>query len=96
VETPATAIYREARDLLQDLSRDYKKAVEEFVWPEFGERFNWAIDWFDANARGNDGTALWIVEEDGSEVKLSFAEMARRSDRPTWPRTGSGAASTSC
>jgi acetyl-CoA synthetase len=81
VETPATAIYREARDLLQDLSRDYKKAVEEFVWPEFGERFNWAIDWFDANARGNDGIALWIVEEDGSEVKLSFAEMARRSDQ---------------
>jgi acetyl-CoA synthetase len=81
VETPATAIYREARDLLQDLSRDYKKAVEEFVWPEFGERFNWAIDWFDANARGNDGIALWIVEEDGSEVKLSFAEMAHRSDQ---------------
>ena len=73
--------YRGARDLLQVLSRDYAKAVAEFAWPDFGERFNWAIDWFDAIARGNDGTALWIVEEDGSEAKFSFDEMAHRSDQ---------------
>jgi acetyl-CoA synthetase len=76
-----TELYREARDLLRDLGSDYAKAVSEFTWPDFGERFNWAVDWFDANARGNDGTALWIVEEDGSEAKYSFDEMARRSDQ---------------
>ena len=41
-------------------------ALREFRWPDVGERFNWAIDWFDAIARGNDSCALWIVEEDGS------------------------------
>ena len=47
--------------------------------------FNWATDWFDVIARGNDRTALWIVEEGGGEQKISFAEMADRSDRvATW------------
>ena len=32
-------------------------------------------------AKGNDNPALWIVEEDGSESKLSFAEMSARSNR---------------
>jgi acetyl-CoA synthetase len=76
-----TERYRAARNLLQDLSQDYGKAVEEFSWPDFGERFNWAVDWFDAIARGVDRTALWIVEEDGSQARLSFDEMARRSDQ---------------
>jgi acetyl-CoA synthetase len=76
-----TEIYRQARDLLQELGRDYAKAVEAFAWPDFGDRFNWAIDWFDANARGHDGAALWIVEEDGSEASYSFDQLARRSDQ---------------
>ena len=56
-------------------------AARNFEWPTVGEKFNWAIDWFDAIARGNDTTALWIVEEDGSEAKYSFDDMARRSDQ---------------
>jgi acetyl-CoA synthetase len=32
-------------------------------------------------AKGNDNPALWIIEEDGSESKLSFAEMSARSNR---------------
>jgi acetyl-CoA synthetase len=76
-----TEIYRDARDLLQDLSRDYARAVAEFEWPDFGSSFNWAVDWFDAIARGVDHTALWIVEEDGAEAQYSFDEMARRSDQ---------------
>ncbi len=76
-----TDTYREARDLLQDLSRDYGKAVAAFEWPDFGSSFNWAVDWFDAIARGVDRTALWIVEEDGTEARHSFDEMARRSDQ---------------
>ena len=85
-----TDLYREARDLLQDLSSDYAKAVEEFEWPDFGDKFNWAVDWFDANARGNDGVALWIVEEDGAEAKYTFDEMARRSDQVAAYLAGNG------
>jgi acetyl-CoA synthetase len=77
----ATQTYRAARDRLQIHSADYLKAVAEFEWPDFGDRFNWAIDWFDAVARGVDRTALWIVEEDGGEARYSFDEMARRSDQ---------------
>jgi acetyl-CoA synthetase len=79
--TSTTERYRSARDLLQTLSTDYAKAVAEFAWPDLGDRFNWAVDWFDAVARGVDRTALWIVEEDGSQARYSFDEMARRSDQ---------------
>jgi acetyl-CoA synthetase len=73
--------FRSARDVLLDAYGDYDKAVENFHWPEVGKSFNWAIDWFDAIARGRSATALWIVEEDGSEAKYSFDDMARRSDQ---------------
>ena len=76
-----TERYRAARDLLQASSRDYRTAVSRFAWPDFGEQFNWAIDWFDAIARGVRRTALWIVEEDGSEARYSFDEIAHRSDQ---------------
>ncbi len=80
-----TDIYRSARDQLVDLIRDYDKAVETFSFPRLTGTFNWATDWFDVIARANDRTALWIVEDDGSEQKISFAEMAESSDRvATW------------
>lgn len=61
------------------------RADTEFTWPELTGLFNWAIDWFDAIARGNDRTALWIVEESGTEQKVTFDEMASRSDQvATW------------
>ncbi len=44
----ATAAYREARDELLRLREDYERAVTAWHWPEVGERFNWAVDWFDA------------------------------------------------
>ena len=80
-QRPSTAAYREARDTLVALSGQHDRAVTEFRWPDVGERFNWAVDWFDAIARDNAGTALWIVEEDGSEQRLTFDEMATRSDQ---------------
>ena len=78
---PGTAAYREARDTLMALTGQHDRAVAEFRWPDVGERFNWVVDWFDAIARGNDRTALWIVEEDGSEQRLSFDQMVTRSDQ---------------
>lgn len=80
-----TDLYRAARDHLVAVISDYDKAVGTFAWPEITGNFNWAIDWFDVIAAGNDRPALWIVEEDGAETTVSFAEMADRSDRvATW------------
>ena len=79
--TTATSAFRAARDQLLDLRTDGPRAAAEFVWPDVGDHFNWAVDWFDVIAQGNDAVALWIVEEDGSEQKVTFAEMARRSDQ---------------
>ncbi|TWG07787.1 AMP-binding protein [Saccharopolyspora dendranthemae] len=76
-----TGAYRESRDQLLALRGEHARAVTEFRWPQLGEQFNWAIDWFDAIARDNDRPALVIVEEDGSELRRSFADMAAASDR---------------
>jgi acetyl-CoA synthetase len=69
-----------ARDFLLAHPNDYRTACRDFRWPRL-DRFNWALDYFDAMASGNDGTALWIVDEQGSEMRLSFAQMAERSNR---------------
>lgn len=83
--TSNTALYRAGRDQLLGAATDYETARTTFRWPRPTGTFNWAIDWFDVIAHGSDRTALWIVEEDGSERKVGFAEMARRSDRvATW------------
>ncbi|RIK97522.1 MAG: AMP-dependent synthetase [Burkholderiales bacterium] len=74
------ARFRAARDLLFTHRADYDAAVASFRWPQL-EHFNWALDHFDDMARGNDGTALWIVEDDGSEARRSFAELSERSNR---------------
>jgi acetyl-CoA synthetase len=78
--TTATEDFRRARDFLLEHREDYATAYAGFRWPR-PERFNWALDWFDVIADGNDRTALHIVEEDGSETRLSFAEMSERSGR---------------
>jgi len=74
------ARFRAARDLLFAHRDDYDAAIASFRWPQL-QRFNWALDHFDAMAQGNDGTALWIVEDDGSEARRSFAELRERSNR---------------
>jgi acetyl-CoA synthetase len=76
----ATETFRKARDFLLAHREDYATAYEGFRWPRPGH-FNWALDWFDVIAEGNDRTALHIVEEDGTETRLSFAELSARSNR---------------
>jgi acetyl-CoA synthetase len=71
----------EARDLLLRYRTDYERAYREFRWPVLRE-FNWALDYFDVIARGNDNPALWIVDDPASDGrKLSYAQMAERSNR---------------
>ncbi|NUS09842.1 MAG: AMP-binding protein [Streptomyces sp.] len=82
----ATGTFRAARDLLLRHREDYEAARDAFRWPEL-PRFNWALDWFDVIAAGNDRPALWIVEEDGTESMISFREMSDRSGRvASWLR----------
>lgn len=80
-ESASTTNYRAARNQLLQLRDNHPRAAAEFRWPDVGATFNWATDWFDVIAESNESTALWIVEEDGTEVKVSFAEMATRSDQ---------------
>ncbi|GAA1896872.1 isobutyrate:CoA ligase IbuL [Streptomyces durmitorensis] len=78
--TSATEQFRTARDFLLRHREDYEAAYEGFSWPRF-ERFNWALDWFDAIAAGNDRTALHIAEEGGDEQRFSYAELSARSNQ---------------
>jgi len=74
--------FRSARDFLLAHRADYTTAYEQFRWPRL-EDFNWARDWFDGvlAVENADQTALWMVEEDGSEEKLTFADMSSRSSQ---------------
>ncbi|HEU5026293.1 MAG TPA: AMP-binding protein [Spirillospora sp.] len=72
--------FRAARDFLLAHRDDYATAYEKFRWPVL-TGFNWALDWFDKIAEGNDAPALWIVQEDGAEERYSFAQLARRSNQ---------------
>lgn len=77
--TPTEA-FRTARDTLLAHRTDYEAARAAFAWPR-PEYFNWALDWFDHIAEGNDRPALHIVEEDGTERRVTFAQMRARSDQ---------------
>ncbi|HMW16729.1 MAG TPA: AMP-binding protein [Accumulibacter sp.] len=70
----------QARDFLQAHRTDYETAYREFKWPELNE-FNWALDYFDVMAANNDRLALWVVNEDGSEQKMTYAQMSKRSNQ---------------
>lgn len=86
-----TAGFRAARDTLLRHRTEYETARAEFAWPR-PEHFNWALDWFDRIAEGNERLALHIVEEDGEEQRLTYDEMRSRSNRvANWLR-GQGVA----
>ena len=69
----------QARDFLIEHREDYETAYRDFAWPDL-EYFNWALDYFDRYAEGNDRLALTIVGESGLESR-TFAEMTARSNK---------------
>jgi acetyl-CoA synthetase len=79
--TAATEAYRASRDQLLALRTDHERAVAEFRWPDLGDRFNWAVDWFDEIARDDQRPALVVAEEDGSVTRRTFGELSEESDR---------------
>jgi acetyl-CoA synthetase len=72
--------FLEARDFLLRYRDDYDAAYRGFNWPKL-ERFNWALDFFDVVAQDNHSPALWVVEEDGRETKLSYEQISKRSNQ---------------
>ena len=72
--------FAQARDFLQQHRTDYDTAYAGYQVPQF-DNFNWALDFFDQEAKDNHTPALWVVEEDGSEQKISYADMAARSSQ---------------
>jgi acetyl-CoA synthetase len=80
----ATAEFRAARDHLLRHRGDIEGA-RGFPRPQ-APYFNWALDWFDPEAHGNDDIALRVVDltADGevrAETALSFAALSARSDQ---------------
>jgi acetyl-CoA synthetase len=76
----ATEEFLQARRFLMTHRGDYARAYSGFRWPEL-ESFNWAIDWFDAYARSNNRTALWVASRDAGETRLSYRELSERSSQ---------------
>ncbi|MDB5747396.1 MAG: AMP-dependent synthetase [Massilia sp.] len=72
--------FARARDFLQQQRLDYDTAYRDYQPPQL-DAFNWGIDFFDHEAKDNHTPALWVVEEDGREQKISFADMAARSSQ---------------
>ncbi|MGH8960377.1 MAG: AMP-binding protein [Jatrophihabitantaceae bacterium] len=82
--TSPTEQFRAARDLLLEHRTDYDTACAQFEWPR-PERFNFAIDWFDAVLAAETGerVALRLIEqgEGRTETAFTFAQLSRRSDQ---------------
>jgi acetyl-CoA synthetase len=73
--------FKAARDFLLAHRTDYATAYAQFRWPVL-DKFNWALDWFDAElAHGptRDATALLITG--ANAARLSFGELSARSNR---------------
>ncbi|MEK6806399.1 MAG: AMP-binding protein [Pseudomonadota bacterium] len=77
---PPTEAFVRARDFLFAHRSDYAAAYAGFEWPRLAQ-FNWALDVFDIEARGNVALALWVVNEDGSESRITYEQMRQRSNQ---------------
>ncbi len=57
----------------------YEEMRRSFRWPD-PVQFNWALDYFDEFARGNQAPALIMEDESGAETICGFDELRRRSN----------------
>ncbi len=73
---PEPPTFRQARALLLELDDRYVAAKTTFVWPR-PERFNWALDWFDAELAAGDHGAKIALKVVGETVETrTFAELS--------------------
>ena len=76
-----TQVFRDSRDLLLRHREDYPAALAGFSWPHL-DQFNWALDWFDVIAAEHpDRDALRIVADGDAAARISYGEMAARSNQ---------------
>ena len=76
-----TATLRAARDWVVARRSDYDTAYRDFRWPDL-DKFNWALDWFDAELAQGDNAArpaLWITG--AGAARVSFGELSARSNQ---------------
>lgn len=79
-DTPAHHEFRAARDLLLRHRTDHERVHREFRWPR-PEHFNWALEWFDVVAAGNDLDALALHDAEGGQVgRYTYRELSAMSD----------------
>ena len=76
----ATHAFVQARDFLIAHRDDYAAAYAGFQWPVL-DRFNWALDYFDVQAKDNNRLALWVVNDDGTASQVTYAQMRDRSNQ---------------
>src|SRR6478736_164592 len=76
----STDAFLSARKQLLAWREDHSIARRDFRWPRL-ENFNWAIDYFDVIAAGNEAAALRVVDDAGGDRCLSYAELSRRSSQ---------------
>ncbi len=71
-----------AREFLLQHRSDYATAMAGFRWPKLNH-FNFALDHFDHLAQGPlaETLALWITGDDGCEQKMSYSQLALRSNQ---------------
>lgn len=80
MDEEGVAAFIRARDQLLNWRHDPEATQPEFRWPALGT-FNWAIDYFDRFARGNEAPALRVVSDSSPDQTRSFAQLARRSSQ---------------
>src|SRR5215475_10640387 len=73
-------VFLRARDFLLERRDDCAAAGRDFRWPQL-RNFNWAFDYFDRMAATNARTALWITGDTGTQTRLSFDDLSRRSNQ---------------
>jgi acetyl-CoA synthetase len=77
----STDSFKAARDLLLALRDNYEFARSGFQWPKL-KRFNWALEWFDAElAKGESGRKPALKVLGDSVETLTFAELSEASSR---------------
>ena len=73
--------FKQARQFLLDNRTNYEAACAGFRWPAM-ERFNFALDWFDAElARGALANNPALQIEGEGAATLTFAQLSERSNR---------------
>jgi acetyl-CoA synthetase len=72
--------FLELRDALLTDGLGPEVAGRLFSWSGI-KHFNWALDYFDGIAVGNDQAALRVVDDAGLDLQISYAQLAQRSSQ---------------